>query len=139
MFGDHGSENCSINDSLMGEDESSITISSQVPSQNNRSLEDKLDRFFTEFESLSQRLQNLEQKESETAGSRINSGRDSFHVARQPVEKGKSQPACSVANAVMPGHLDRRLATITRREFGQQSSAAQISDESGGFGSSSRK
>ena len=68
--------------SLLDEDEVSISMSSQVPvSQKNRSLEDKLDRFFSEFAVLSQRIQNLEQKDSETAGSHVSSSRDSVQVA----------------------------------------------------------
>ena len=51
----------------------------------------KLDIFFNEFANLSQRFQNLEQKDFETAGSRISSSRDSVHVARQPVAKSKAQ------------------------------------------------
>ena len=56
-----------IDDSLLDEDESAVSVSSQVlSSQKNKSLEDKLDRFFTEFAPFSQRLQNLEQKGAET-------------------------------------------------------------------------
>ena len=48
---------------------------------------------------LSQRLQNLEQKDSESTGSRISSNRDSVHVSRQPVVKAKTQPPSSVSSA----------------------------------------
>ena len=112
LFGDN-SKDGSTDDSLLDEDESSATGSSQVPSsQKNRSLEDKLNRFFTEFQSLSQRLQNLEHKEAETVRSHTSSGRDGLYIARQPVETSKSHPA-SVAS-VVPGRLDRRSATSVR-------------------------
>ena len=63
-----GKDGIVVDDSLLDEDEASVSF--QIPSsQKNRSLEDKLDRFFNEFANISQRLQNLEQKDSETAGS----------------------------------------------------------------------
>ena len=124
---DSGGIDGSIDDSLSDEDDA--PISSQVPiSQKSRSLEDKLDRFFNEFANLSQRLQNLEQKDFETAGSRISSGRDSVHVARQPVAKSKAQ--LPSASSGVPGRLERRSATMARAEFEQQSSSGQVSDES---------
>ena len=47
-------KDCSIDDSFLDEDESAVSVFSQVlSSQKNRSLEDKLDRFFTEFASFS--------------------------------------------------------------------------------------
>ena len=50
VFLDSGSKDGSIDDSLLDEDESSTTVASQVPSfQKNRSLEDKLDRFFNQL------------------------------------------------------------------------------------------
>ena len=107
-------------------------------SPKNRSLEDKLDRFFCEFTVLSQIILNLEQKDSETVGSHISSGRDSVQVARQPLVKSKSQPA-SFASAGAPGRLERRSATITRAEFEQHSASGQFSDESGGVGSSRKR
>ena len=93
-------------------------------------VEDKLDRFFSEFANLSQRIQNLEQKDSETASSRTSSGRDSVHVARQPVVKTKPQPSSS-ASSSSSSRLERRSATITRAEAEQQSSSVLASDESG--------
>ena len=137
LFGDNNKDG-SIDDSLLDKDESSATGSSQVlSSQKNRSLEDKLDRFFTEFQSLLQKLQNLEHKEAETVSSHTSSGRDGLYVAKQPVETSKSHPA-SVAS-VVPGRLDRRSATITRAEFDQQSSANQTSGESGHLASSRKR
>ena len=106
-------------------------------SQKSRSLEDKFDRFFSEFANLSQRIQSLEQKDSETVSSRTSSGRDSVHVARQPVVKSKPQLSSS-ASAGSSGRLERRSAMVTRAEFEQQCSSGQFSDESGGL-SSSRK
>ena len=121
-------------DDLLDEDESSATGSSQVlSSQKNRSLEDKLDRFFTEFQSLSQRLQNLEHKEAETVSNHTSSGR----VAKQPVETSKSHLAS--VSSVVPSHSDRKSATITRAEFDQQSSANQTSGESGHLPSSRKR
>ena len=118
-----------IDDSLLDEDESTVSVSSQgLSSQKNKSLEDKLDRFFTEFASFSLRLQNLEQKGAETVSSR-NSGRDSLHVAKQPVESTKA-PASGISS-VIPGRLDRRSATITRTEFEQQASASHSQEETG--------
>ena len=78
----------------------------------------------------------MEHKDAETVSSHTSSGRDGLYVARQPVETSKSHLA-SVAS-VVPGHLDRRLATITRAEFEQQSSANQTTGESGHL-TSSRK
>ena len=119
-----------MDDSLLDENEPSV--SSQIPtSQKNRSLEDKLDRFFNEFANFFQKLQNLEQKDSESAGSRSSSVRDSVHVAKPPVVKSKTQPLSSSVNLGAPGRLERRSATVTRAEFEQQSGAGQFSDESG--------
>ena len=110
-------------------------MSSQVPvSQKNRFLEDKLDRFFNEFAVLSPRIQNLEQKDSETAGSHVSSGRDSVQVAKQPVVRSKSQPVSSVS-----AFLPKRSAAITRAEVEQQSASGQVSDESGGVASSRKR
>ena len=128
---DNGGKEGSIDDSLLDEDEVSFTMSSQVPvSQKNRSLEDKLDRFFSEFAVLSQRIQSLEQKDSETTGSHVSSGRDSVQVAKQPVVRSKSQPVSSASSS-----LPKRSATITRSEFDQQSTSGQGSDETGGVAS----
>ena len=129
---DNGGKEGSIDDLLLDEDEVSFFLSSQVPvSQKNRSLEDKLDRFFSEFAVLSQRIQNLEQKDSETTCSHVSSSRDSVQVAKQPVVRSKSQPAAS-GSASLP----KRSATITRAEFDQQSASGQFSEESGGRKSS---
>ena len=130
----NGGKEGSIDDSLLDE-EVSFSVSSQAPvSQKNRSLEDKLDRFFSEFAVLSQRLQTLEQKDSETAGSHDISSRDSVQVAKQPVVRSKSQPVSSASSS-----LTKRSATITRAEFDQHSSSAQFSDESGGVVSSRKR
>ena len=60
-----------IDDSLLDEDDSSVSGASQRPfSQKGKSLEEKLDRFFTEFENMSQRLRNLEGKETATVSNR---------------------------------------------------------------------
>ena len=132
---DNGGKEGSIDDSLLDEDEVSFSLSSQVPvSQKNRSLEDKLDRFFNEFAVLSQRIKNLEQKDSETAGSHVSSGRDSAQVAKQPVVRSKAQPVSS-ASASLP----KRSATITRAEFEQRSASGQVSDESGGVAASRKR
>ena len=137
-FVDNGGKEGSIDDSLLDEDDSLVSVSFIAPAQKSRSLEDKLDRFFSEFANLSQRIQNLEQKDSETAGSRTSSGRDSVHVARQPVAKSKLQPSSS-ASATSSGRLERRSAMVTRTEFKQQSTSGQFSDESSGFGSSRKR
>ena len=121
-FVDNGGKEGGIDDSLLEEDDSSVSVSSIAPGRKSRSLEDKLDRFFSEFANLSQRIQNLEQKDSETAGSRTSSGRDSVHVTRQPVSKSKPQPSSS-ATAPSSGQLERRSATVTRTEFEQQSTS----------------
>ena len=89
-----------------------------------------MDRFFNEFASFSQRLQNLEQKDSKTAGSRTSSCRDSVHVARQPMAKSRYQPPSSGSSGP-PGRLERRSTTMTRAEFEQQSCSGQFIDESG--------
>ena len=126
----------SIDDSLLDEDESAVSAASQaLSSQKNKSLEDKLDRFFSEFAVFSQRLQNLEQKGAETVSSR-NSGRDSLHVAKQPVENTKA--SASGVSSVVPSRLDRRSATLTRTEFEQQASASHIQQETG-VGSSRKR
>ena len=129
-FVDNVSKEGGIDDSLLDEDDSSVSVSSITPaSHKSRSLEDKLDRFFSEFANLSQRIQNLEHKDSETAGSRISSGRDSCQVAKQPVASCK--PASSSATSGSPGRLERRSSTITRAEFDRQSASGLCSDESG--------
>ena len=130
MFLNNGSKDGSIDDSLLDEEDSSVTVSCQVPaSQKSRSLEDKYNRFFSEFANLSQILQNLEQKESETAGSRTISSRDSVHVVRQPLEKTIAQLSSS-ASAGAPSHLKRRSATVTRAELEQQFTSGQFFGES---------
>ena len=134
VFVDNNKEG-SIDDSLLDEDESAVSVASQALSpQKNKSLEDKLDRFFSEFASFSQRLQNLEHKGAETVSSR-NSGRDSLQVAKQPVENAKA--STSALSSVAPGRVDRRSATLTRSEFEQQASASHIQQDTGS--SSSRK
>ena len=65
---DNGGKESGIDDSLLDEDDASV--SSITASNKSRSLEDKLDRFVSEFVNLSQRIQNLEHKDSETVGSR---------------------------------------------------------------------
>ena len=126
---DNGGKEGSIDDSLLNEDEVSFSLSSQVPvSQKSRSLEDKVDRFFSEFAVLSHRIQNLEQKDSETTGNHISSGSDSVQVAKQLVVRSKSQPAAGSAS------IPKRSATpppITRAEFDRQSASGQFSEESG--------
>ena len=73
------SKEVSIDDSLLDED---VHNGSQRSSpQKSKSLEDKLDRFFTEFENFSHRLKSLEDKNTETVSSRTSSDRDSLHVA----------------------------------------------------------
>ena len=130
---DNGGKEVSIDDSLLDEDE--VSVSSQLPvSHKNRSLEDKLDRFFSEFAVLSQRIENLEHKDSGTAGSHVNSGRDSLQVAKQPVVRSKPQPVSSASSS-----LPKKSATITRAEFDQQSSSDQFPDESGGLTSSRKR
>ena len=127
---DNGGKEGGIDDSLLDEDDSSVSVSSITPVSNkSRSLEDKLDRFFSEFANLSQRIQNLEHKDSETAGSRISSGRDSCQVAKQPL--ASSKPSFSSATSGAPGRLERRSSTITRAEFDRQSASGLCSDESG--------
>ena len=44
--------------------------------------------------------------------------------------KSKAQPPFS-ASSGSPGHLERRLATVIRAKFEQQSSSGQFSNESG--------
>ena len=90
LFGDNVGKDVNIDDSLLDEEDSSVQ---RPASQKGRSLEDKLDRFFTEFASFSERLQNLENKESGTASSR-SSGRDSLCVTKQ-----------LVANMINPNRL----------------------------------
>ena len=110
-------------------DEDDASVSSITASNKSRSSEDKLDRFFSEFANLSQRIQNLEHKDSKTVGSRISSGRDSCHVAKQPL--ANSKPSSSSATSAAPGQLERRSSTITRAEFDRQSVSGLGSDESG--------
>ena len=124
---DNGGKEGGIDDSLLDEDE--VSVSSVTASNKSRSLEDKLDRFFSEFATLSQRIQNLEHKDSETVGSRASSGRDSCQVAKQPL--ASSKPSSSSATSSAPGRLDRRSSTITRAEFDRQSVSGLASDESG--------
>ena len=129
---DHSSEGSSkevaIDDSLLDDDDSSVVIASQRSGpQKGRSLEDKLDRFFTEFADFSQRLKNLEDKDSETVGSRHISDRDSVHVARQPLANDKLQSARSSSS----GRLERRSATITRAEAEQLSGVSHRSEDTG--------
>ena len=77
------SKEVAIDDSLLDEDDSSVHNGSQRAfPQKSKSLEDKLDRFFTEFENFSHRLKSLEDKNAETVGSCTSSDRDSLHVAR---------------------------------------------------------
>ena len=137
-FVDNGGKEGGIDDSLLDKDDSSVSVSSIAHARKSRSLEDKLDRFFSEFANLSQRSQNLEQKDSETAGSRTSSSRDNVQVTRQPVAKSKPQLSSSVT-APSSGRLERRSATVTRTEFEQQSTSGQVSDESGDFGSSRKR
>ena len=118
-----------IDDSLLDDDDSSVVSASQRSvSRKGRSLEEKLDRFFTEFANFSQRLKNLEDKDSETIGSRHISDRDSVHVARQPLAKDKLQPARIASSSV---RLERRSATITRAEAEQQSGVSHRSEDTG--------
>ena len=125
---DNGGKEGGIDDSLLDEDDASV--SSITPAYNkSRSFEDKLDRFFSEFANLSQRIQNLEHKDSETVGSHISSGRDSCQVAKQPLVSSK--PSSSSATSGAPGRLERRSSTITRAEFDRQSASGLCSDESG--------
>ena len=126
------SKELTIDDSLLDEDDSSVHNGFQRPAPHkSKSLEDKLDRFFTEFENYSHRLKNLEDKNSGTVGSCTSSDRDSVHVARQPMVCDKSVPPSSSA----PGsRLEKRSATITRAEADLQSSSVRVSvlsDESG--------
>ena len=108
VFCDNGGKYVSIDDLLLDE-EDSTAMSSKGTSQKGRSLEDKLARFFVEFASFSERLQNLENKESGTDLSHTSSGRDSLGVTRQPVAKDKSQPAAaSTSSFIHPGRLERR-------------------------------
>ena len=126
---DNNKEGC-IDDSLLDEDESAVSVASQaLSSQKNKS------GFFLNLLFFSQRLQNLEQKGAETVSSR-NSGRDSLHVAKQPVENTKA--SASGVSSVFPGRLDRRSATLTRTEFEQQASASHIQQETG-VGSSRKR
>ena len=124
---DNGGKEGGIDDSLLDEDDASV--SSITASNKSRSLEDKLDRFFSEFANLSQRIQNLEHKDSETVGSRISSGRDSCQVAKQPL--ANSKPSSSSATSAAPARLEKRSSTITRAEFDRQSVSGLASDESG--------
>ena len=124
---DNGGKESGIDDSLLDEDDASV--SSITASNKSRSLEDKLDRFVSEFVNLSQRIQNLEHKDSETVGSRISSGRDSCQVAKQPL--ANSKPSSSSATSAAPARLERRSSTITRAEFDRQSVSGLASDESG--------
>ena len=135
----NGGKKGGIDDSLLDKDDSSVSVSSIAPaSQKSRSLEDKLDRFFSEFAHVSQRIQNLEQKDSETASTRTSSGRDSVNVSRQPVVKSKPQPFSPVSAGSL-SRLERRSAAVTRAKFEQQSTSGQFSDEYGGLGSSRKR
>ena len=124
-----------IDDSLLDEDDSSVSGASQRPFlQKGKSLEEKLDRFFTEFENMSQRLRNLEGKETATVSSRDISDRDSLQVAKQPVANSKSQPVLASTS----GCLERRSATTTRAEAEQQSGSG-VRSEDFGFGLSRKR
>ena len=129
---DHSSEGSSkevaIDDSLLDDDSSSVVIASQRSGPlKGRSLKENLDRFFTEFADFLQRLKNLEDKDSETVGSRHISDRDSVHVARQPLANDKLQSARSSSS----GCMERRSATITRAEAEQQSGVSHRSEDTG--------
>ena len=124
---DNGGKEGGIDDSLLDEDDA--LVSSTSASNKSRSLEDKLDRFFSEFANLSQRIQNLEHKDSETVGSRISSGRDSCQVAKQPLASAKPSSLSTTSGA--QGRLERRSSTITRAEFDRQSLSDLCSEESG--------
>ena len=133
VFCDNGSKDVSIDDSLLDE-EVSTAMSSKGTSHRGRSLEDKLDRFCFEFSSFSERLQNLENKESGTASSRTSSSRDSLGDSRQPVANDKSQPAASsTSSSIRPGRLERRSATVTRGESDLSIGVGQRSEDSIGF------
>ena len=106
-----------------------VSASQRSMPQKGRSLEEKLDRFFTEFANISQRLKNLEDKDTETVSSRHSSDRDSVHVARQPLANDKPQPARAASSS--SGRLERRSATITRAEAEQQSSLSHRSEDTG--------
>ena len=125
------SKEVSIDDSLLDEDDSSVHNGSQrsFPPKS-KSLEDKLDRFFTEFENFSHRLKSLEDKNAGTFGSRTSSDRDSLHVARQPMVYDKALPARSASSSAPASRLERRSATITRAQADQQSTSGRVSDES---------
>ena len=118
-----------IDDLLLDDDDSSVVSASPMPvPQKGRSLEEKLDRFFTELAHFSQRLKNLEDRDTEAVGSRHISDRDSVHVARQPLAKDKPQPAHTASTS---GRLERRSATITREEAEQQSGLSHTSEDTG--------
>ena len=55
VFLDNGGKEVSVDDSLLDEEESSVS-SQAVTSKKSSSLEDKLDKFFSEFANLSQRI-----------------------------------------------------------------------------------
>ena len=134
-FSDCSNKEVAIDDSLSDEDDSSVHNAPQKPvSQKGRSLEEKLDKFFSEFANF---LKNLEDKDTDTVGSRTSFNRDSLYVARQPLANDKPQPPHSAST--LPGCLERRSATITRAEAEQQSGSGQKSYESGLFCRVSRK
>ena len=80
----NNSKDCSIDDSLLDEDESAVSISSQVlSSQKNRSLEDKLDRFreedspaYSDTLETNKKCLDLEVKDVECFVPPVFSGRD---------------------------------------------------------------
>ena len=126
-----------IDDSLLDEDDSSVYGASQRPfSQKGREIGQIFQSFhkrkrnwtdFSEFENMSQRLRNLEGKETATVSSRDISDRDSLHVAKQPVANSKSQPVLASTS----GRLERRSATTTRAEAEQQSGSGVRSEDFG--------
>ena len=122
------SKELTMDDSLLDEDDSSVHNGSQRSAPKSKPLEDKLDRFFTQFESISHRLKDLEDKNSGTVGSRTSSDRESVHVTRQPMVCDKSVPPSS--SAPVSG-FGKRSATITRAEADLQASSIRVSDESG--------
>ena len=119
-----------IDDSLLDDDNASVVSASQrcMP-QKGRSLEEKLDRFFIALANISQRLKNLEDKDTETVGSRHSSDRASVHLARQPLANDKPQPAHAASSS--SGRLERRSATITRAEAKQQSGLSHRFEDTG--------
>ena len=73
-------------------------------------------------------MKNLEDKDSDTVGSRHISDRDSVHVARQPLAKDKPQLAHTTSSL---GRLERRSTTIMRAEAEQQSGVSYRSEDTG--------